>query len=181
MLGDPNIRLPGTECFRVRSALVQQLAERDQGRAAALAAYIPTALLTLGAGAFMTVGGDFLHTRGWGLAGIVLIPAGPLISIAFFLADRARGGSAVPPHTSKFDRRRLLLLLLVVGLPTPGGDVSFRRSVGITGLMLVAGGAMFVAGYAIAAWTWALAPPLILLSGLVIGVSLMMAAPRVST
>ncbi|HEY1830644.1 MAG TPA: hypothetical protein VGG38_10395 [Acidimicrobiales bacterium] len=157
------------------------MAEGVRGRVTALTAYLPTALLTLGAGAFMTVGGDFLHTRGWGLAGVVLIPAGPLISIAFFLADRARGGSAVPPQTSKSDRRRLLLLLLVVGLPTPGGDISIQRSVGITGLMLVAGGAMFVAGYAIAAWTWALAPPLILVSGLVISLSFMLSVPRPST
>jgi hypothetical protein len=53
-------------------------------------------------------------------------------------------------------------------VPIPAGDVQPLAAIATLALTLLAGLAMAVAGYAIAAWTPILVPPLILASGLII-------------
>lgn len=125
--------------------------------------FVPAAVLTLAAGTVMVVGGYVFHQDGWAVSGPLMYPAGPLISVGFLLAARAAGA---PPMTG-VSRLRLLVLLLL-GVPSPGAGVSPAKSLAVTLLSLVAGLAMAVAGYAIAAWTVLLVPPLFLVAGGVI-------------
>jgi hypothetical protein len=129
-----------------------------------LRSYLPPAVMTLAAGMVMMLAGYLLHADGWTVAGLVMLPAGVLISIAFVLARRIH--SPVPGGGASLDRRTRLLILL--GLPSAGGDLSRWVSVAVSVVMLAAGALMTVAGYAAAAWSGMIVPPLVLLSGLVI-------------
>ena len=126
--------------------------------------YVVPAVVTIAAGVVMMLAGYLWHADGWTVAGLVMLPAGVLISIAFLLARRIH--SPVAGAGTGFDRRTGLLILL--GLPSAGGDLTRWVSVAVSFAMLAAGALMTVAGYAAAAWSELMVPPLVLLSGLVI-------------
>jgi hypothetical protein len=137
----------------------------------ALAAFIPSALLTLLTGGIMMTGGYVFANDGWALAGPIMIPAGPLISLAFALArpkDRAVG----PPDRKARTRH---IVSMVIGLPSPGVGTGVVLTIVITVVTLLAGAVMVVAGYASAAWNLAFVPPLILASGGIITTAFVMA------
>lgn len=139
-------------------------AERGRSR---WIAYVPPAAATLAAGAVMMLGGDLFHTDGWAVAGPVMTPAGFLISAAFALENRTRSSNADQVRPMGVRRARRLALLLA-GVPVSAAGVPPVAAITITAFTLLAGLAMAVAGYAVAAWTPILAPPLILSSGLII-------------
>ncbi|SRR6266511_4031382 len=103
------------------------------------------AALTLLSGGLMMFAGYVGESASWTAAGFITIPGGIVILGALALAGRAErvDGHAVPGR-HRFDR---LVVMTVVSL---------------------AGGVMVFAGYAAAAWTWALAVPLSMLGGVVI-------------
>jgi hypothetical protein len=112
----------------------------------------------------MMVGGYLFATDGWAVGGTSMIPAGPLISIAFALARRSsRPKGPVAAH----ERIRHILIILV-GMPSAGSGVGFITSTSIMVLTLAAGAVMSVAGYAAAAWSLVMVVPLLLASGLII-------------
>lgn len=94
-------------------------------------------------------------------------PAGPLISIGFALESRGRTTAATAEMRTPSQRLRRLLLLLA-GVPVPAGRLQPITAAAVLVLTLLAGLAMAVAGYAVAAWTPVLVAPLALLSGLII-------------
>lgn len=134
---------------------------------------------TLAAGAVMMLAGYLFHVDGWKIAGPVMTPAGPLISIAFALDSRTRVARVTGEGRTVLQRLRRLLLLLA-GVPMPAGGVRPVAATAILALTLLAGFAMAVAGYAVAAWTSALVPPLALLSGLIIVGAFFVGAQRSS-
>ncbi|HUE58198.1 MAG TPA: hypothetical protein VMO88_01315 [Acidimicrobiales bacterium] len=134
--------------------------------------YIPTVLTTLASGSVMMVGGYLFHRDGWGVAGSVMVPAGPLISIAFALARRANGRRPPAATTARFRSA----LLLVLGLPSPGGNLDTPTSIAVTTLSLLAGAVMAVAGYAAAAWNRLVLPAIIAAAGAVIVTAFITAA-----
>jgi hypothetical protein len=127
--------------------------------------YLPAVSMTLVSGAVMVLGGYLFHDHGRNVAGLVMIPAGPLISIAFAFADRP--GDRRPPRPLKITVPLIFSLLL----PSPPGDLTLARSLLVSALSLIAGAAMAAAGYAAAAWSLLLVAPLILLGGAVIGLA----------
>lgn len=129
--------------------------------------YAPPVILTLAAGAAMMIGGYLFHTDGWKVSGPSMTPAGPLISIAFALESRTRAPAKTKTRQTSARRLRRFLPLLL-GVPIPAGDVQPLAAIATLALTLLAGLAMAVAGYALAAWTPILVPPLILASGLTI-------------
>lgn len=111
------------------------------------------AALTLLSGALMMVAGYLGHTESWATAGLVAIAGGVVIVAAFAVARAA-------DRTNDF-------------APAPEGT-SARRSEGFTSTLL-SGGLMVFAGYAGAAWSWALAAALALMGGLVIASAFLVA------
>lgn len=101
---------------------------------------------------------------GWAVAGWVMTPAGPLISTAFALVARARGG---PPAGDRKSRVRHIATLLA-GMPSPGGNVSALASAAASGLSLLAGAVMVLAGYTAAKWDPLLSAPMVVAGGAVI-------------
>lgn len=142
-----------------------------QGSAVRLVSFIPAAVLTLVTGGIMMTAGYFFATDGWGVAGPMMIPSGPLISVAFALARRPRK----PARTADMKTRVRHIASIALGLPSPGGDVTLAATLLITIVTLIAGAVMVVAGYATAAWTVAIAPPLIVASGLIITLAFVIA------
>lgn len=132
--------------------------------------YLPAVSMTLAAGAVMMVGGHLFHDDGWSVAGSVMTPAGPLISIALALAVRARNPGL---RRSPKIRARLILSLL---LPSPPGDLTVPRSLLVSAVTLTAGAVMALAGYATAAWNLLLVPPIILAGGAVISSAFLIAS-----
>lgn len=126
---------------------------------------------TLAAGAVMMVGGYLFPVDGWAVAGWVMTPSGPLISVAFALAQRARGRSRAP---SRVGRARHFLTL-IVGMPSAGGDLGPLASIATSGLAVLAGAIMAVAGYAIARWSPDVVPPIVLAGGAVIAAAFVIA------
>lgn len=133
--------------------------------------YVPAALTTLGSGGVMTVGGYLLDRFGWRVAGPSMLPAGILISIAFVLARRVTSAVDTP---ARLGWCRVILILLI-GLPSAGDNLSVLASVTVSVVTLLAGATMVVAGYALAAWNILLVPPLILAGGAVITVAFVVA------
>lgn len=123
----------------------------------------PPAALTLASGAIMMAGGFLFQRDGWAVAGPSMIPAGPLMSVAFALARRRRADR----RTSRRDRLRHIASVLI-GLPSPGGDLGLVTSLAISLVTLVAGAVMVVAGYAAASWDPAVVPPLLAGAGAII-------------
>ena len=103
------------------------------------------AALTLVSGGLMMFAGYTAGAERWATAGFITIPGG--IAIVAALAFARGAGSA--------DGRAV----------TPGGRFP-RPSVAI--VILLSGGVMVLAGYAVAAWSWGLALPLAILGGIVI-------------
>ena len=124
--------------------------------------YAPAVAATLASGGVMMTGGYLFKTLGWALAGPVMIPAGPLISAAFALAPK----SGVPGRSKA--RTRISRVMLLLGLPSPGGDVSLAVSLAISVVTLLAGAVMAAAGYGIAAWNPLTVPALLLVASIVI-------------
>lgn len=133
---------------------------------------MPAGLATLAAGAVMMTGGYLFGTDGWAVAGPVMLPAGAIISIAFALARRAKGHQLRDSAVSWFR----VVLLLVVGVPCAGGDLSAVASIAVSVVTLLAGAVMVVAGYAAAKWNLLLVPPTVVAAGAVIGLAFGLAA-----
>jgi len=118
----------------------------------------------------MVVGGYLFHTHGWHVGGLVMLPSGPTISAAFALllrAERSRRGT--PQAESAGTARRVrAIVTIVAGLPWSGGNAPLRFEIGTFGLTMVAGAVMALAGYAAAAWTWLLVPPIVVAGGVLI-------------
>ena len=112
----------------------------------------------------MMVGGYLFATDGWAVAGPAMLPAGPLISIGFFLARRP---GRADRQTGRKERVRHIASVLL-GLPSPGSDLALTTSLATSVVTLLAGALMMIAGYATAAWNPALVPPLVLAAGLII-------------
>jgi len=144
---------------------------RETSCVGGLRPYLPVVLATLASGAVMTLGGYLFHRDGWGVAGPSMLPAGILISVAFVLFRRVASPADTPV---RLGWRRVMLVLLV-GFPTPGGNLSVLASIAVSMVTLLAGAVMVVAGYAIGAWNPLLVPPLILASGFVITVAFVIA------
>ena len=128
------------------------------------------AVVTLISGGFMVLGGYLFHTHGWHIGGVVMLPSGPTISAAFALllrAERSRSGlpQAVPAGTA---RRVRAVVTIMAGLPWSGGNAPMRFEIGTFGLTMAAGAVMALAGYAAAAWTWLLLPPIVVVGGVFI-------------
>ena len=139
---------------------------------------VPAVAATLASGAVMMIGGYLFHTHGWNLGGLVMIPAGPLISVAFAFAS--------PPSNQAGRRssKRAARVVLSLLMPSPGGGLTAARSLVVSVVSLVAGAVMAVAGYALAAWNPLLVPPLIAAGGAVIGLAFLVSAagsPQVGT
>lgn len=126
--------------------------------------FLPAAAVTLLTGGVMMSGGYLFANRGWAVAGWVMTPAGPLISVAFALARKARGRG---PDLRRRDRVRHVTTLLV-GMPSPGGNIGPVASAATTAAALIAGAVMVVAGYAVARWNPLLVPPIALGGGVAI-------------
>ena len=135
----------------------------EQAAAARRRSYAPAVAATLASGGVMMTGGYLFKTIGWGLAGLAMIPAGPLISAAFALAPKPGVQVRSKTPTASINR-----VMLVLGLPAPGGDVSLPMSLAISVVTLLAGAVMAVAGYAIAAWNPLTVPALLLAASVVI-------------
>ena len=142
-----------------------------EGRALRLVPFIPAAVLTLVTGGIMMTAGHFFATDGWAMAGPMMIPAGPLISVAFALARRPRK----PARSPNAKTRVRQIASIALGLPSPGGDVTLAATLLITIVTLMAGAVMVVAGYATAEWNLAIAPPLIVASGFIITLAFVIA------
>ena len=125
--------------------------------------YAPSVAATLASGGVMMAGGYLFKTVGWALAGPVMIPAGPLISAAFALAPKSPVPGQSKPRTAPIHR-----VLLILGMPSPGGDVSLPVTLAISVVTLLAGAVMAVAGYALAAWNPLTVPALLLAAAVVI-------------
>ena len=93
----------------------------------------------------MMLAGYVGGTASWTAAGFITVPAGVVILAALALARRADGA----------DGR----------LGAPAGRA------GAMAVTLLAGGVMVLAGYAGAAWSWALALALAIVGGLVVGLA----------
>lgn len=126
--------------------------------------FAPAAAVTLLTGGVMMSGGYLFANRGWAVAGWVMTPAGPLISVAFALARKARGRG---PDPRRADRVRHITTLLV-GMPSPGGNIGPVASAATTAAALLAGAVMVVAGYALARWNPLLVPPIAVAGGIAI-------------
>lgn len=114
----------------------------------------------------MSMGGYLFDTRGWAIAGPSMIPAGPLITIAFWLAP-APGACRPRPRSHSAAR----ILLLVLGVPITSGNLSLRQSLTVSVLTLIAGALAALAGYALGAHHHLLPLPTLLASGVVIALS----------
>lgn len=138
---------------------------------------IRAVVLTLGAGALMMASGYLLRDGPRAVAGYVTLPAGPLISAAFAtIRPRAeRGGPSAPARRSPWARARRGVLT-VVGMPWPGAQTPLRWAIAAMALALLAGLAMTVAGYTVAAGDWLVSPPLVLLGGLIIAGAFLVSA-----
>jgi hypothetical protein len=124
------------------------------------------ALVTLLAGGVMMAGGYLFATRGWAVGGTAMIPAGPLISVAFFVARRSsRPGGPVATK----DRLRNAAVI-VLGMPSAGSGVPPALSLLVTVTTLGAGAVMAVAGYSLAAWSALMVLPLLIVAGAIITV-----------
>jgi hypothetical protein len=97
----------------------------------------------------MMLAGYVGHTGSWTAAGLITVPAGVVILVALALARRADGA----------DGR----------MGAPAGRRAGRA--GAMAVTLLAGGVMVLAGYAGAAWSWALALALAIVGGLVVGLA----------
>lgn len=139
---------------------------------AKLRRYGPVALATLASGAVMMTGGYLFHRDGWGIAGSVMIPAGPLISIAFALERRASGRLAVTATTARVRGA----LMLFAGLPSPGGNLAFGTSVAVQAVTLAAGAVVAVGGYAVATWNPLVVPLLVVAGGMLMTAAFVIAA-----
>ena len=128
------------------------------------------AVVTLVSGGFMAVGGYLFHTHGWHIGGVVMLPSGPTISAAFALLLRAERSRRGPPQAESAGtaRRIRAIVTIVAGLPWTGGNAPLRFEIGTFGLTTAAGAVMALAGYAAAAWTWLLVPPVALAGGVFI-------------
>ena len=140
------------------------MSQSGQSRDQKLRWYIPTILTTLASGSVMMLGGYLFYRDGWAIAGSVIIPAGPLISIAFALARRANGRPPPAATTARLGTA----LLLILGLPSPGGNLDMATSIAVTTLSLLAGAVMAIAGYAAATWNRLVLPAIIAAGGAVI-------------
>lgn len=119
----------------------------------------------------MMSAGYLFALEGWAVAGWVMTPAGPLISIAFALAARARGRRRT--GTSKGRVRHIATLL--VGLPSAGGNVTPMASAATSVLAVLAGAVMVVAGYATARWNPLLVGPIVVAGATVIAAAFVVA------
>ena len=128
-----------------------------------LVRYGPAVAATLAAGAVMMAGGFLFRRHGWAVAGPAMIPAGPLISVAFALERRAGARRAA----SAGGARLRGAVMLIAGLPSPGGNLPLTTSIAVQAVTLLAGVVMAVAGYAAATWNPLLVPPLLGAGGLV--------------
>jgi hypothetical protein len=113
--------------------------------------------LTLLSGAVMVLAGYIGQSESWATAGLISIPGGIVILVAFGLARRA----------DRVDGRALASSGSSAELP-PGA---------MSGILL-SGGVMVFAGYAGAAWGWGPALALATLGGLVIGMAFARARRR---
>lgn len=132
--------------------------------------FIPAVAAILASGGVMMAGGYLFHNDGWGVAGFVMIPAGPLISVAFLLADRVGNPDRRP--ATKMAKRFTLSLLM----PSPPVDMTVGRSIVVSFITLAAGAVMAVGGYAASAWSPFLVPPLLLVAGAVITCAFLIAS-----
>jgi hypothetical protein len=126
-------------------------------------------VLTLGAGAVMATAGYLFRTRGWATAGPTTIPAGVLISTAFAIAAgiaKATGPDQPATRVPWHRHARRMALMLVVPIGGDGAPVLAQIASGV--LALLSGAILVFGGYAGAAWSWWLLPPLVLASGLTI-------------
>lgn len=128
-------------------------------------------LATLASGAVMMAGGYLFSRDGWAVAGPAMIPAGPLISVAFLLARSPRSVG----RSGRTDRARHIASLLV-GLPSPGADLGLATSAATSVVAVLSGAVMVLAGYAAAGWTLVLVPPLLLAAGLIIAAAFVLIA-----
>jgi hypothetical protein len=142
----------------------------DPPSAVQVKAYLPAAVAVLSSGFVMMVAGYLFHGDGWAVAGPVMFPAGILISFAFYLARRANNETR---RRGRVSGRTVVLVLL--GVPAPGADLSLIVSIAVSATTLAAGAVMVVAGYAIAAWSVFLVPPLLLAAGAVIVIAFVVA------
>jgi hypothetical protein len=101
------------------------------------------AALTLASGALMMLAGYIGEGGSWTAGGLITVPAGVLILLAFVAARRAQPAGN---HGA------------------PDGGVTAGAMI----VTLLSGGIMVLAGYAWAAWGWAAAAALASLGGLVI-------------
>lgn len=128
-----------------------------------LAPYGRSVALTLAAGGVMAIGGYLFNARGWTTAGPSMIPAGPLITIAFLFAPRSDPGQ---PRPRSWTTARVLLLVL--GVPVPTANLSAARSLAVSILTLLAGALSALAGYTLCAHHRVFAVTALLSSGVVI-------------
>jgi len=107
------------------------------------------AVLTLVSGGVMMAAGYVADGEDWLAAGLVTIPAGLIIFTALALTRKAEADSRG-------------------GVPADRGwDIS-GPAIAVT---LLSGGVMFLAGYALSAWWWGLAPVLAMTGGMLIVVA----------
>ena len=99
------------------------------------------AALTLVSGGTMMAAGYLGDREGWLVAGLVTIPGGLIIFVAFALARKAEAET---------------------------GDWDWNVSGPAMAVILLSGGVMVLAGYAFSAWWWGLAPFLATAGGVLI-------------
>lgn len=136
--------------------------------------YLPTVVMTLGAGAFMLAGGYLISRQGRPVGTLVMLPAGPLMSGAFLV---------LPTRTDDVGRRavgsrRRQALLVLAGIPASGVSLRSLRGICITGLTVLAGTAMAIGGNWVATGRPLLVLPAVMAAGVLIGVALLLALRR---
>lgn len=130
---------------------------------------VAAAVLTLAAGAVMATAGYLFHTRGYATAAPVTLPAGLLISSAFALSARIAAVSAGDPAAMRLPwHRHALRAIIGVVVPIGGGGAPLVAQLASALLSTVSGALLALAGYAAAAWSAWLLPPLVLAGGVVI-------------
>ena len=120
------------------------------------------AALTLLSGGVMMLAGYVGDTSCWRDAAFITVPGGIVILAAFALARRAElaGGGGVAEGGA-----------LAVGTGRAGGGPAGAFPFGrpaVLAVILLSGGVMVLAGYALSAWSWVAALALATLGGLVI-------------